>query len=289
MIAIMRILALLGVMLTSAPAWAEVELKNDGFVNNQAAAFQAGFVAGEIAASRFVAPEAGRQLLKVQLLYGGATATRTVTLKVFDDTAGTNTPGAELYSGDFSLTGSNTAISEIVTTDMTVTLPMQFRVGVVFGDGCPAPPTPCGAPSVASDTDNTIDAAKNYIFAVPGGWIRSQTAGLSGDWIIRAFITDGAVVPPDGAPGVDAGVGADCNGNAECPVGQFCENNACTFDCREDTDCGGGTCNSLGQCVGGTGGGEGGGCCQTGRGGGAVGMLIFGALFGFGVLRRRRR
>ena len=58
--------------------------------------FQGGFVAGEIGASRFVAPEAGRTLLKVQLLYGGATAQRTVTLRVFDDSAGTDAPGAEL-------------------------------------------------------------------------------------------------------------------------------------------------------------------------------------------------
>jgi hypothetical protein len=277
----MRILALLGVMLASTPAWAEVELKNDGFVSPQAAGFQAGFVSGEIGASRFVAPEAGRQLLKVQLLFGGAATQQSITLKVWDDTAGGNTPGAELYSGDFQLTGSDSAIQEILTTDMTVTLPMQFRVGIVFQHN--------GLPSIARDADNTIDAAKNYIFANPGGWIRSQTAGLSGDWIIRAFVTDGAVVPPDGAPGVDAGVGADCNGNAECPVGQFCENNACTFDCREDTDCGGGTCNSLGQCVGGSAGDDGGGCCQTDRGGGEVGMLIFGAMFGVGVLRRRRR
>src|SRR5262245_4873607 len=48
----------------------ELELKNDGFIDNTAAGFQAGFVAGEMGASRFVAPDAGRQLLKVHFIFG---------------------------------------------------------------------------------------------------------------------------------------------------------------------------------------------------------------------------
>jgi len=276
------IASLIGVMWSVSIASAELELKNDGFVSNGTAGFQAGFVIGEIAASRFVAPAAGRQLLKVQLLFGGgSTATQDVTVKVWDDTAGANAPGAELHSADYQLTGSDSAIQEIVIAG-TVNLPAQFRVGIVFQHN--------GAPSVARDADNTIAADRNYIMASGLGWTRSSTLGLTGDWVIRAFITDGGVAP-DGAGGGDAGVGAACNGNAECPTGQFCDlaNNACTFECREDPDCGGGTCNSLGQCIGGGGGGDGGGggCCRTDRGGEA-GMLLGLGIGAFLLLRRRK-
>jgi MYXO-CTERM domain-containing protein len=260
-------------------ARAETELKNDSFVSGQAAGFQAGFITGEMGASRFIAPEAGRQVLKVQLLFGGgSTATQTVTLKIFDDTAGTNAPGGELFTGEFSLMGSDQAIHELVLP-AAITVPMQFRVAVQFMHN--------GAPSIARDNDG-LDAAKNYIFAPgAGGWFRSQTLGLTGDWVIRAIITDGGVAPVDGAPG-DAGVvpGGDCSGNPDCPTGQFCESGSCTFDCRMDDDCGGGTCNSLGQCVGGES--DGGGCCRTDRGG-AVGAGLLGlAVLGL-VLRRRRQ
>jgi len=273
-------------------AHADVELKNDGFVSGGQVAFQGGFVSGESAASRFVAPAAGRQITRVQLLYGGgSTATRTITLKVYDDTGGTNAPGAELYTGDYQLTGSDSAMQEITISDMTVIVPAQFRVGIGFADGCVTPPdNKCGSPSVARDNDLTIDQNKNFIFGVPGGWIKSSTAGLTGDWVIRAFVSDGGVVPPDGAGGPDAGItGGACNGNGECPTGQFCnlDVHACTFECRIDDDCGGGTCNSLGQCVGGSGGG---GCCRTDQGNGATGgaLLGVGVLGALLVLRRRK-
>ncbi len=263
-------------------AAADVELKNDGLQTGQMGAAQGGFVAGEIAASRFVAPDAGRTLLKVQLLYGGATATRTITLRVFDDTAGTLDPGSPLYTGDFQLTGSNDALQEIATTDMQVVVPAQFRVGIQFGDGCPAAPQPCGAPSVVSAQD-TIDPTKNFIFAIPGGWISSQTAGVSGNWVIRAFVSGTGGPGPGPGPGPSGG---DCTANPDCPTGEFCDTAAgsCTFECRTSPDCGDGTCNSLGQCVGG---GDGGGCCQSSRDGELPALLGVGVL-GLLVLRRRR-
>jgi hypothetical protein len=256
----------------------EVELKNDGFESGGVAGFQGGFVAGEIGASRFVAPEAGRQLLRVHLLFGGgSTATRTVTLKVWDDSAGELAPGTELFSGDYQLTGSDSAMHELVLPGQTV-VPAQFRVGVEFQHA--------GAPSIARDADNTIDAAKNYIFASGGlGWQRSATFGVTGDWVIRAIVSAGDGMVPDGPPG---GGGGACSGNAECPVGQFCDtaNGACTFECRVDDDCGGGICNTLGQCVGGP---EGGGCCQSDAGRGELGMIVLGlGVVGFGFVRRRR-
>ena len=261
-------------------ARADLELKNDGFVSGGTAGFQAGFVTGEMGASRFVAPEAGRQLLRVQLLFGGAAATQTITLKVWDDTAGTTAPGTELFSGDFELAGSNDTFQELnlVGAGANVTLTKQFRVGILFNHS--------GLPSIARDNDG-IAADKNYIFANGLGWARSQALGLAGDWIIRAFVSDGGGSAPDAGTGTpDAGVGAGCRGNTECPAGQFCDvaQMACTFECRTSDDCGGGTCNSLGQCVGG--GTDPGGCCGA-SGGGATGVVL-----GLGVLlllgRRRR-
>jgi uncharacterized protein (TIGR03382 family) len=247
------------------------ELQNDSFTDNGSVGFQAGFVTGEIAASRFVAPQAGLQLLKVHLLFGGATTTKTVTLRVWDDTAGTDVPGAELFSGDFQLMGSNTAMQELDTTPGNVTLTQQFRVGIEFQHD--------GAPSVARDDDGTIAQDKNFIMASGGlGWKKSSTFGLTGDWIIRATIP--------GAGGPDGGAtGGSCSGNADCPVGNFCDVAAhtCTFECRTDDDCGGGSCNSLGQCVGG----DGGGCCQSG--GGASGGAFALALLVLAVVGRRRR
>lgn len=225
-------------------AAADVELKHDSFVEGAQVAFQGGFVNGEIGASQFTAPDAGRQLLKVQLLFGGDTTTQTVTLIVYDDTADETIPGAVLYRGDFGLTGSTSVLHELPVIDMVVTLPQRFRIGIqVVHDG---------APSIAADTDG--QAGKNFIFALsPGGdsWIPSP--GALGDWVIRPIVSGDA-----GAPATP------CDANPDCPTGEFCDTAAgtCTFECELDSDCGGGTCNSLGQCVGGP---DEGGCCGTSR------------------------
>lgn len=271
---------LLGLTRTSH---AQLELKNDGFDSGESASFQGGFVTSEIGAARFNAPDATRSLVKVQLLFGPEVPspginTRTVTLKVWDDSAGTDAPGAEIFSGDFSLQGSSSALSEMVLP-VAVAVPTQFRVGVLFQHD--------GAPSIAGDADGTHTASNNFIFA--GSWFKAATFGLTRDWVIRAFVTDGGSGTPDGAPSGDAGAtGGPCSSNAQCPTGQFCDTAAgsCTFECRVDDDCGGGSCNSLGQCVGGS---DGGGCCQTDRSGGELGVLVLGLGVAALVLTRRRR
>lgn len=245
-------------------AAADVELKNDSFAEGAQVAFQGGFVEGEIGAAQFVAPEAGRQLLKVQLLFGGDTTTQTVTLVVYDDTAGETIPGDVLYRGDFELTGSTSAIHELPVTDMVVTLPQKFRVGIQV--------LHAGAPSIAADTDG--QSGKNFIFALsPGGdaWIPSP--GALGDWIIRPIVS-----------GTGGNPATPCTANPDCPSGEFCDTAAgtCTFDCVIDEDCGEGTCNSLGQCVGGTD--DGGGCCGTSK---DPRLALFGVGLLALILRRR--
>lgn len=272
------------IVLTAGAAHAQVTLQNDSFVDGDTIAAHDGFVSGEIAASRFVAPEAGRTLQRVQLIFAGAATTHTVTLHVWDDSAGTNNPGAELFSGDFEITGSDTAFSEFTLTKTVVT--QQFRVGIeVHHDH---------APSAVNDTDGTNTSGRNFLMAQGVGWLPSSTFGVQGDWVIRAVINGEAPPMPDAAPGSgtpDAApsTGGECDGNPDCPVGEYCNTVAgtCTFDCREDSDCGDNTCNSLGQCV--EGGGGGGGGCSTDGGGGSAGQAMILLALGVLVLGIRRR
>src|SRR5262245_59944077 len=82
----------------------EVILKNDGFVDGQAVGFQGGFITGEIGASRLVPTGTGPwNVNRVQLLFGGATGIKTITLHIWADAAGTANPGTELFLGDYQL------------------------------------------------------------------------------------------------------------------------------------------------------------------------------------------
>jgi hypothetical protein len=173
-------------------AHAQVTLQNDGFESGQALGAQGGFDPGEIGASRFVAPGPGRTLQSVLLFFGGASGTRTVTLHVWDDTAGTNAPGAELFSADFDLTGSDQNLSSIDVSAMNIIVPQQFRVGIELQTA--------GLPSLARDVDNSIAQDRNYLFGNVGlglQWYRSSDLGLLGDWILRAVVS-GSAGGPDG-------------------------------------------------------------------------------------------
>jgi hypothetical protein len=63
-------------------------------------------------------------------------------------------------------------------------LVVRERVGIEFAHA--------GLPSVASDTDGSVDAARNFILAdfSPLGffWFQSPDLGVGGDWILRARI-----------------------------------------------------------------------------------------------------
>lgn len=255
----LRLLVVAATLSIASIANAEVELKNDGFVSGASASFQTGFVAGEAGASRFVAPEAGRKLLKLQLLFGGASTIQTVTFKVYDDTLGTDIPGGELFTGDLDLMGSDTAMQELDISVSNVIVPAQFRVAAVFQHAA--------APSIASDGDGNIGATKNFLLTTGGTWRKSSELGLTGDWVIRAFISD--------ATGPDLGV--FCDANADCSNGQYCDvpHHACVTGCRDSSECSSGTCNAN-QCTGPS---EDDGGCRTGGESGSGG-----AAFAFGSL-----
>jgi hypothetical protein len=191
------------VMLGGSPAWAEVELKNDGFVSGQAVGFQGGFAIGDVGAARFHPPSPGRRVTKVQFMFGGATTQQTITLRIWND-LGTDAPGAPLFSGDFVVTGSNSSMHEIDLSGEDIVVSGDFRVGIEFQHA--------GHPAIARDIDGSINVANNFIFS-SGSWARSGERGVAGDWIIRAFVGDDTVPFDAGSgladAGADAGVGKE--------------------------------------------------------------------------------
>lgn len=199
----------LGITVAAPLARADVELKNDGFVDGGTVGVQSGFIANEAGAATLVAPDAGRQLLHVQLIIASS---QTVTLKVWDDTAGTVDPGGELMSEDFQVTGSMQALNEL-TPSTPPTVPARFRVGVVFQTN--------NVPTIARDDDGTVAGDRNFILADGLGWQRSTTLGLTGDWIIRAIVS-GSPPMVDGAANPDAGTGGGgmMMGGGCCQTGQ---------------------------------------------------------------------
>jgi MYXO-CTERM domain-containing protein len=268
----------------ASPARADVTLQNDGFQGSGTVPVEGGFAVNDICAERFVAPSGGRQLLKLQVLFSSTTGTMTgsfpMTVKVYDDSSGADAPGAELYSMDFQLVDSTSALQEMDLSTASVTVPQQFRAGLVYQHA--------GYPGNATDGAASPVAKRNYIYDTMLGWHQASTFGVQGNFIFRAVVSgtatgagDAGVTTPDAS-----NVGATCTGNAQCAVGSFCDTSShtCTFDCRTNADCGGGTCNSLGMCVGG---GKSGGCCSAS--GGAHGSIALGlGVLGL-VFRRRRR
>lgn len=191
-------------LLSSAALAQETILQNDGFVDGQPVGFQGGFVAGESGAVRLLpAGPFPMAITRVQLLFGGAGTTRTVTLRIWDDSAGTTAPGTELYAGDFQLTGADNVLQELDLSTAGIQVGGAFRVGIEFQHS--------GAPSIARDGDG-ITAARNFIHAPGLGWFDSGALGVTGDWVIRAGVQPvgggggGGEVRNDGfEPGQSAG------------------------------------------------------------------------------------
>ncbi len=182
-----------GMILLPASGFAlEITLQNDGF-DGGSAAFQSGFVEGEIAASVFDPPGPfPMPLTEILFLFGNTAAQSIIVLHIWDDAAGTANPGAELYNEAFQVTGSASAFTSIDLSAANVQVNGPFRVGIEF--------TANGLPSVARDTDGTIDATKNFIRALGFGWIQSNLLGLTGDWIIRAVVDDPSATAAGPAP-----------------------------------------------------------------------------------------
>lgn len=151
----------------------------DGFVPGDIAVFQAGFVPGEITATRHIAEfPCPCYLDSVDLLFGGSTETRTLTLKVWADGGGL-APGAELHSSNFVVAGLP-SIQRLDLSGLNVIVPQSFRIGTQF--------LTAALPSIARDDDGTLTVDRNFVLADGSGWLGSGTLGISGDWILRGIV-----------------------------------------------------------------------------------------------------
>lgn len=191
---------MLGVVVNSAVFAVEETLQNDGFTTGAAVDFQAGFVAGEVAAARFVPTIACPCAVeKISLLFGGTTSTREMGVQIWEDAAGDDAPGSLLFTGDVTLIGSNVSLNEIDLSLTPIIVNGPFRVGLEFGHN--------GLPSVATGLDGTIDASANFILAdVAVGvlfWFPSATLGVTGDFVIRATIDNLVQADTDGDGVID--------------------------------------------------------------------------------------
>src|SRR5688572_15469252 len=227
----MRHLRLVGPLLLLSASALAVELRNDGFESGMSAGFQGGFCPGEIAAARLI-PTGGTsyRVNNVTFLFGGASGTRTITLDLYDDSAGTVSPGAPLHSDDYEVTGADDAFSQIDLSASAITGTGPFRVGIEL--------TATGFPSVARDSEGAGQTypERNFLDAYEGtcttplGWQMSP-ALIVRDWVIRADVSvmgggaaDGGTSNPDGGTSnPDGGTGDPCNVNSECPPGMYCD------------------------------------------------------------------
>jgi len=210
--------------LTNVALSAEETLRNDSFTSGDPVSFQAGFVAGEVAAARFEPQIACPCVVeRITLLFGGSTATREMGVSVWEDSAGADTPGALLFTGTVTLTGSNVALQEIDLTLAPIIVNGPFRVGLEFNHN--------GLPGVATDEDGTIDETANFILADIGVlfWFRSAALSVGGDFVIRATIDNLVAADTDGDGVADDA--DNCTVIANAPqrdtdgdsIGNFCD------------------------------------------------------------------
>jgi hypothetical protein len=159
-----------------------LEFMNDGFQTGEPVGFISGFVVGEEAAAVLGPLDESYRIDSVSFFFGGESAATTMLcINIYRDT-GSADPGDLLYSGEFNGTPSNLVFNhfDIQSNNVVVVGGGSIRIAVEFMATSP--------PTVARDTDGTIDADRNWI-QTGGTWIRSQDLSVTGDWIIRATVS----------------------------------------------------------------------------------------------------
>jgi hypothetical protein len=158
------------------------ELKNDSWPPSLVAHFQGGFEAGESAAVRLtpIGP-CPCTVDGVSVLIGGAPGFADFGLRIWDDSALNDDPGDLLYSQNMELAAANAALNIIPLGLEEITVNGPFRLGFEM--------LSAGLPSVARDDDG-ITPGVNFIDDTVDDWVESGTKGLTGDWIMRALVTN---------------------------------------------------------------------------------------------------
>ena len=171
---------------------AEVELANDSWSSGQSRAFVAAFLPTEIAAVRLV-PSGPSSVTAVRFLFGGdfLGTPETMTVRIWDDSAETDDPGAQIFSASYQITSSETVLQEIDLSGENIVVNGVFRVGLEFNH--------TGVPTIARDDDGNITPNRNFARASPGGWAEAGVLGVTGDWILRAVVEGigGGRIPND--------------------------------------------------------------------------------------------
>jgi uncharacterized repeat protein (TIGR01451 family) len=185
-----------GIAIAATAAANEVTIQNDSLTDGSSGTIQAGFVAGEKAASWLTTPCEGN-IVAVQVFWRSLSGGAPVTIE----------DSIDIYrSGSFPVPGvlaqeiggpvlTDGVLNEYRYLDENNTIPLivpvvqdeTFIVALTFD----APPDPLQGPSVVDDADG-IEPNRNAIYASVGGgnftWFSNSSLGVNGDWVIRAVV-----------------------------------------------------------------------------------------------------
>jgi hypothetical protein len=162
-----------------------VYLQNDGYVEQGNRAFiSAPNTGGEVAVTLGPVSNAF-QITFITFLFGGTGQTvvnRNVILKIYKD-YGSSNPGALLYTGNYTLSSSNSLLNQIDIRHEDITCPDggSVRIAFEFVDNA-------GFPSFAQEFDGLYLPDKNWIKDSGGVWITDDMTGMHGNWVIRAVV-----------------------------------------------------------------------------------------------------
>ncbi|MBU1241125.1 LDL receptor domain-containing protein [Myxococcota bacterium] len=224
-------------IITLQSARAEIlTLQNDGWNSGDTAYVIPGFAPGDAAAVTLGPVDQISHLTKIHFIFGGSTTTQILTVVVYGDT-GDATPGAQLYSADYELTGADNAIQEIDLVSENISIPAgtSIRVSLVFQH--------TGAPSVAGDDDGDHKGDRNWIFSYDTGtWAQADSLGVTRDWIIRAMVDTYCEPAVEFTCGDDSCILSTqvCDGTGDCPGGD--DETDCSCDGATEFTCGDDSC-----------------------------------------------
>lgn len=174
----------------------EVTIQNDSLANGSSGTIQAGFVAGEKAASWLTTPCDGN-IVAAQVFWRSLLGNAPITIEDSIDIYRSGTfpdpgPLAQEIGGPVLTDG---VINEYRYLDENDTIPLivpvvqneTFIVALTFAEA----PDPSQGPSVVNDEDG-IEPNSNAIYASLGGgnfaWFSNTALGVTGDWVIRAVV-----------------------------------------------------------------------------------------------------
>lgn len=185
-----------GIAIAMTAAANEVTIQNDSLANGSSGTIQAGFVAGEKAASWLTTPCDGN-IVAVQVFWRSLLGNAPITIEDSIDIYRSGTfpePGvlAQEIGGPVLTDG---VMNEYRYLDENNTIPLivpvvqneTFIVALTFAEA----PDPSQGPSVVNDEDG-IEPNRNAIYASLGGgnfgWFSNTALGVDGDWVIRAVV-----------------------------------------------------------------------------------------------------